>query len=111
MSDKIIEKLDAIEASNESKIQEVKTEAVAAIEAAKAEMDEKLETIKARVAEINTAPSIIKPAKSIKEDVNKMVREQLKKFAKKGSMEKELKMFEDESQYQASLILFPSNLF
>ena len=56
MSDKIIEKLDAIEASNESKIQEVKTEAVAAIEAAKAEMDEKLETIKARVAEINTAP-------------------------------------------------------
>jgi len=103
MSDKIIEKLDAIEASNESKIQEVKTEAVAAIEAAKAEMDEKLETIKARVAEINTAPSIIKPAKTIKEDVNKMVREQLKKFAKKGSMEKELKMFEDESQYQAYL--------
>jgi len=103
MSDKIIEKLDAIEASNESKIQEVKTEAVAAIEAAKAEMDEKLETIKARVAEINAAPSIIKPAKTIKEDVNKMVREQLKKFAKKGSMEKELKMFEDESQYQAYL--------
>jgi HK97 family phage major capsid protein len=103
MSDKIIEKLDAIEASNESKIQEVKTEAVSAIEAAKAEMNEKLATIEARVSEIHAAPSIIKPSKSIKEDVNKMVREQLKKFAKKGTMEKELKMFEDESQYQAYL--------
>ena len=95
MSQQIIEKLDAIEASNESKIQEVKTEAVAAVEAVKAEMAEKLATIEARVSEINLAPSIIKPAKSVKEDVNRMVREQLKKFAKKGSMEKELKMFED----------------
>ena len=66
MSDKIIEKLDAIEASNESKIQEVKTEAVSTIEAAKAEMNEKLATIEARVSEIHAAPSIIKPSKSIR---------------------------------------------
>ena len=103
MSEKIIEKLDAIEQSNEAKIQEVKAEAVAAVEAAKAEMAEKLATIESRVAEINVAPSIIKPEKTVRGDVNKMVREQLSKFAKKGKMEKELKMFEDESQYQAYL--------
>jgi HK97 family phage major capsid protein len=103
MSEKIIEKLDAIETQTVAKVEEVKAEAVAAVEAAKAEMTEKVVALEAKISEIASAPSIIKPAKSVRADVNKMVKEQLSKFAKKGKMEKELKMFEDEAQYQAYL--------
>jgi HK97 family phage major capsid protein len=103
MSEKIIEKLDAIESQTVAKVEEVKAEAVAAVEAAKAEMTEKVVALEAKISEIASAPSIIKPAKSVRADVNKMVKEQLSKFAKKGKMEKELKMFEDEAQYQAYL--------
>ena len=77
-------------------------EAVAAVEAAKAEMTEKVVALEAKISEIASAPSIIKPSKSVRSDVNKMVREQLRDFQKTGGrVEKELKVFADEAQYQA----------
>jgi len=101
--EKILEKVDAIEASNVAKIEEVKAETLAKVEEISVATTEKLAAIEAKLSEINTAPSIIKPSKSIKGDVNKMVREQLSKFVKKGKMEKEIKLFESDDQYQAYL--------
>lgn len=100
----IIEKLDAIEASNVAAVEAVKAEAVAAVEAAKAEMSEKVAALEAKVATVQ-APAIIRPiAKTVRSDVNRAVREQLSGFYKSGKqLEKEIKMFADESQYQAYL--------
>ena len=81
--DKILEKVDAIEASNLAKIEEVKTQTLAKVEEISVATTEKLAAIEAKISEINTAPSIIKPAKTIKGDVNKMVREQLAKICQK----------------------------
>ena len=102
--EKILEKVDAIEASNVAKIEEVKAETLAKVEEISVATTEKLAAIEAKLSEINTAPSIIKPSKTIKGDVNKMVREQLSKFVKKGKMEKEIKLFESDDQYQAYLM-------
>jgi len=102
MSKEILEKLDAIEAS-------VKTEAAAAAEvkineaiaAAEAAFAEKVSALEAKVAGIQ-APSIIKPEASIHAGVNRSVKEQLAQFFKSGGrVEKELKMFEDESHHAA----------
>ena len=97
----IIEKLDAIEASNK---ETAKAEAVAAAEAVKAEFAEKVAALEAKIASVQ-APAIIRPiAKTVRTDVNRAVREQLASFYKGGKMlEKELSMFADESQYQAYL--------
>ena len=104
MSEKIIEKLDAIEASSVAKIEEVKAEAVAAVEAVKAEMTEQVVALEAKISAIQAPAIVSAPAKSVKQDVNRMVKEQVKAFmAGSGRMEKEIKMFEDESQYQAYL--------
>lgn len=103
MIEQITEKLDAIEVSNEAKIQAVKEEAVAAVEAAKAEFSEKVIALETKISQVQ-APEIMRsPAKSVKQDVNRLVTEQLKKMVKKGRLEKEFVMFEDESQYQAYL--------
>ena len=98
--EKIIEKVDAIEAANLAKIEEVKAEAIAKVEEAKAEFAEKVANLEAKVSEVNSA-AFIKPAKTVRQDVNKSVVEQLSKFVKKGKMEKELKIFEDDSHYAA----------
>ena len=101
--DKILEKVDAIEASNVAKIEEVKTETIAKVEEIAAQTTEKLAALEAKISEISV-PSFIRKEKSVRGDVNKNVREQLSKFVKKGNRtEKELKVFEDESQYQAYL--------
>ena len=101
--EKILEKVDAIEASNVAKIEEVKTETIAKVEEIAAQTTEKLAALEAKISEI-AVPNFIKREKTIRGDVNKMVREQLSKFVKKGNRtEKELKMFEDENQYQAYL--------
>jgi HK97 family phage major capsid protein len=101
--DKILEKVDAIEASNVAKIEEVKTETIAKVEEIAAQTTEKLAALEAKISEI-AVPNFIRTEKSVRSDVNKNVREQLSKFVKKGNRtEKELKMFEDESQYQAYL--------
>ena len=104
MSQAIIEKLDAIEAAQAEKISATEAKSIAAVEAAKVEMQEKIAALEAKVASVQ-APSIIRaPAKTIRGDVNRNVREQLAQFYKTNNrVEKELKMFDDESQYDAYL--------
>ena len=100
--EKILEKVDAIEAQNNAAIEAIKTEAVAKVEEAKAEFAEKVAALESRVSEMGS--TIIRaPAKTIRGDVNRSVREQLSNFSKTGKFEKELVMFADESQYQAYL--------
>ena len=102
MSDKIIEKLDAIAASNEAKISEITAAAEAKVEAAKAELTEKVAALEAKVSAIQMPELIRTPAKTVRQDVNRSVREQLSAFYKGGNrLEKELKIFADESQYDA----------
>jgi hypothetical protein len=102
MSQVIIEKLDAIEAKQAESIAAIESKIPAAVEAVKAEMSEMIAALEAKVASVQ-APTIIKaPAKTVRQDVNRSVREQLSNFYKANNrVEKELKMFEDESQYGA----------
>ena len=113
MIKEVIEKLDGIKASTEAQIAEVKTAAeaqaaaakeaaVAAVESVKVEMQETVKALEAKVAEIG-APAIVKLEKSVRSDVNKKVKEQLRELAggSKTQFEKELKMFADESEYTA----------
>ena len=80
MSQVIIEKLDAIEAANAAKIAEVTSAATAAIETAKNEMAEKISALEAKISTLQM-PAVIRPiAKTIRTDVNRSVREQLKSF-------------------------------
>ena len=106
MSEKIIEKLDAIEAQQEAKITEaveaVKAEAATKLEETKVELSEKVAALEAKVAEIHKAPAQIKIEKTVREGVNRYVREQLSDFYKSDrKLEKELKVFADEGQYAA----------
>lgn len=102
MLDKITEKLDAIEAKQVAEIAAVKEEAVKAVEEAKLTFEEKVAQLEAKVASINVAPSILKLEKTVRGDVNRMVKEQLTEMVKGGVRgEKELKVFADESQYDA----------
>lgn len=95
--EKVFEKLDAIAAQNEAKIAE-------AVEAVKGEVAEKLSALEAKVAEVK-APAIIQaPAKTVRQDVNRMVREQLSDFVKKESrLEREIKLWESVDQHDAYL--------
>lgn len=104
MSQVILEKLDAIEQSTIAKAEEAVSKAAEVAEAVKAEVNEKIAALEAKVASVQ-APEIIRPiAKSVRQDVNRSVREQLSSFYKGGKqIEKELKMFADESEYQAYL--------
>ena len=105
MSEQIIAKLDEMEANQSVKIEEVKTSVETSvnekIEAVKSETQEKLAVIEARLAEIGSAP-VIKTYKSVGQEVNRMVKEQIRDFYKGTSrVEKEIKMFEDAGQYDA----------
>ena len=101
MSDKIIEKLDAIEAATLEKSEAVKTEVEAKLAETVASFDEKVAALEAKVASVQ-APSTIKTYKSISQEVNRMVKGQLAEFVKAGGRsEKEIKMFEDAGQYDA----------
>ena len=101
--EKIIEKLDAIEAATLEKSEAVKTEVEAKLAETVASFDEKVAALEAKVASVQ-APSTIKTYKSISQEVNRMVKSQLAEFVKSGSrFEKELKMFEDEAQHEAYL--------
>jgi len=103
MSEKIFEKLDEIAASNEAKISEAVVAAETKVEETKAELIEKFAALEAKVAEVKAAPAFIKPEKTVRGDVNKMVKEQLADFRNNGKVEKELKMFESADQYDAYL--------
>jgi predicted phage gp36 major capsid-like protein len=97
----VIEKLDSIEAQQVAKIEEVKAEAFAKAEAVEVSLTEKLNAIEAKLSEVQ-APSIIKIEKTVRGDVNRMVRESLRDYVKSDSkVQKELKVFADESQYEA----------
>jgi len=105
MSEQIIAKLDEMEANQSVKIEEVKsaveTSVTEKIEAVKSETQEKLAVIEARIAEMGATP-VIKTYKSVGQEVNRMVKEQMRDFYKGNSRtEKELKMFADEAQYDA----------
>ncbi len=104
MSKEIIEKLDAIEIKQSEAIQAVEAKIAPAIEAVKAEMSEMVASLEAKVAAI-PAPAIIKPlAKTVRQDVNRNMREQLSAFYKGGrNVEKELQVFADEAQHAAYL--------
>jgi predicted phage gp36 major capsid-like protein len=94
--EKVFEKLDAIEAKQEAKVAE-------AMQTVKSEIEEKFAALEAKVAEVK-APSIIQaPAKSIRADVNRMVREQLRDFTKNSRVEKEIKLWESVDQHDAYL--------
>lgn len=97
MSQVILEKLDAIEAQQSAKIE-------AAVEAVKSEVTDKIAALEAKVAQVQ-APAIIRELpKSVRQDVNRAVREQLKSFSSgKSQFEKELVMFQSEDQMQAYL--------
>jgi len=101
MSDKIIEKLDAIEAANLAKVEEITTSVDAKLAETVASFDEKVAALEAKVASVQ-APSLIKTYKSISQEVNRMVKGQLAEFVKNnGRHEKEIKLFEDAGQYDA----------
>jgi len=102
MSQAIIEKLDAIEAKQSESIAAVEAKIPAAVEAIKNEMQETIAALEAKVASIQ-APAVVKPlAKSVRQDVNRSVREQLSNFYKSNArVEKELQIFADQSQMDA----------
>ena len=95
MSQVIIEKLDAIQASTIAKTEEISAQAKEAIEAAKAEFAEKVAALEAKVASVQAPAVIREQAKTVQHDVNRMVKEQLADFSKQTRMlEKEIKLFE-----------------
>lgn len=104
MSQVILEKLDAIEAKQAESVAAVEAKIPAAVEAVKAEFSEMVAALEAKVSSIE-APALHKPvAKTIRQDVNRSVREQLSTFYKGNNrVEKELQIFADESQMQAYL--------
>ena len=102
MSKEIIEKLDAIEAKQAESIVAVEAKIPAAIEAVKAEMSEMVAALEAKVAAIPAAAIHKEKAKSVRQDVNRSVKEQLKAIAEgKNTLEKQLQVFADESQMEA----------
>lgn len=101
MSEQIIAKLDEIEANTVAKIEEGKQEAVTKVEEAKAEFADKVAALEAKVSELGSTP-VIQTYKSLGQEVNRSVKEQLNSFRKSDArVEKEIKMFADEGQYDA----------
>ena len=95
--EKIIEKLDAIDAQNQAKIAE-------AVESVKAETAEKFAALEAKISEIQVPAIITAPAKTVREDVNRMVKSQLREFTQNGNkLEKEIKLWESVDQHAAYL--------
>lgn len=101
MLEKVIEKLDAIEASNAAKLAEtaeaVKTQVEEAVQAVKTETEQKLAALEAKIA----APSIIRPIhKTIRGEANRRFRDVLKEYMKGGNqVEREVKIFESVDQF------------
>jgi HK97 family phage major capsid protein len=104
MSQVILEKLDAIEAKQAESIVAVEAKIPAAVEAVKAEFSEMVSALEAKVASIQMPEFIRTPAKTVRQDVNRSVREQLATFYKGNNrLEKELQIFADEAQMDAYL--------
>ena len=104
MSQVILQKLDAIEAKQAESIVAVEAKIPAAVEAVKAEFSEMVSALEAKVASINMPEFIRTPAKTVRQDVNRSVKEQLATFYKGNNrLEKELQIFADEAQMDAYL--------
>jgi HK97 family phage major capsid protein len=102
--EKILEQVNAIEASNLSKTEEVKTEVAASVEAAKTEVNEKMAALEAKVASIHVPEFIRAPAKTVRADVNRRMREQLASFTKEnGRVQKDIQLWESVDQHAAYL--------
>jgi HK97 family phage major capsid protein len=102
--EKILEQVNAIEAANLSKIEEVKTEVAATVEAAKTEVNEKMAALEAKVASIHVPEFIRAPAKTVRADVNRRMREQLASFTKEnGRVQKDIQLWESVDQHAAYL--------
>ena len=97
----VIEKLDTIEAASVAKIEEVKAEVATSLDAVKAEVAEKVAALEAKISEVQ-APAIVTTYKSLTQELNRSVKEQLRDFVKNAShVEKEVKVFESVDQYDA----------
>jgi HK97 family phage major capsid protein len=103
--EKVLEKVDAIAAVNESKMEEMKAEVATTVETAKSEITEKFAALEAKVAAIQLPEYIRTPHKTVRGDVNRRVREQLSQFAKQSGsrLHTELKLWESEDQHAAYL--------
>lgn len=106
--DKILEKVDAIEAKQIAEIESIKEsleKAVAEkVDAVKSEITETVAALEAKVASAKFANIITNPAKTVREDVNKRVKEQLREFVKGGAkVEKEIAVWESVDQHDAFL--------
>jgi HK97 family phage major capsid protein len=101
MSEQIIAKLDEIEANTVAKIEEGKVETTKLVDEKVALVEEKVASLEAKLSAIGATP-VIKTYKSIGQEVNRSVKEQLKSFvASEARVQKEIKMFESDSQYDA----------
>jgi HK97 family phage major capsid protein len=95
MIEQINEKLDAIEATQVAKIAE-------ATDAVKNELTEKIIALEAKLSEVAAPAVITAMPKTIRQDVNKMVKEQLRDFSKnERKLEKEIKLWESVDQYDS----------
>ena len=104
MLEKIMDKVDAIAASNEAKISEITAAAEDKVDAAKAELTEKVVALEAKISTLQAPALIERTSPSVRKEVNKSVREQLKQVVSgKSQFEKELKIFANESEMQAYL--------
>ena len=98
----VIEKLDAMDAKQAESIAAVEAKIPAAVEAVKAEFSELVANLEAKVASVQVPAIHKEKAKSVRTDVNRHVREQLKQMVEgKSSFEKQLQIFADESQMHA----------
>jgi HK97 family phage major capsid protein len=101
MSEQIIAKLDEIEANTVAKIEEGKIEAVKKVEEAVISFEEKVAALEAKVSQLGATPTI-KTYKTISQEVNRSVKEQLNSFiASEAKVQKDIKMFESADQYDA----------
>lgn len=98
----VIEKLDAMDVKQAESIAAVEAKIPAAVEAVKAEFSELVANLEAKVAAVQVPAIHKEKAKTVRSDVNRHVREQLKQMVDgKSSFEKQLQIFADESQMQA----------
>jgi hypothetical protein len=103
MSEQIIAKLDEIEANTVAKIEEGKVETTKLVDEKVASFEEKVANLEAKISQLGATPAI-KTYKTISQEVNRSVKEQLKAFVSgEAKIQKELKMWADESQYDAFL--------
>lgn len=101
MSEQIIAKLDEIEAQTVAKIEEGKIETGKLVDEKVASFEEKVAALEAKISQLGATPTI-KTYKTISQEVNRSVKEQLKAFVSSESkVQKEIKMFEDAGQYDA----------